>query len=173
MPHIAWLGIWSAHGERTRRSFVQVQNHSGRSVISQLMFSSSRSIKPGIPLVDLTVINDVADGLWLSTRKCFLRPTPVMSLLRLIQAFLSRSQPLGLLEGLSTNCLRFEVEEDHCSDHRSDHLASIQDGWWGCCDCSFRSWVAKWFCGILCSSKAVGGGTRLPGSSYFLASLIV
>ncbi len=57
--------------------------------------------------------------------------------------------------------------------HCSDHLSTIQDGRQGSRVSSAMAWVAKLFSWILCSSKAVGRGTRLPGTSHFLASLIV
>ena len=48
-----------------------------------------------------------------------MRPTPVLILLRFTQAFLGRSQPLGLEEGSVMNFFRLVDEVSHSLDQHS------------------------------------------------------
>ena len=51
-------------------------------------------------------------------RKYCVRPTPVLIRLRLTQAFLERSLPLGFAQGSRMNSFRLVLDEYHWSDQR-------------------------------------------------------
>ena len=87
--------------------------------------------------------------------------TPERSLLRLTQAFRSRSHPGGLVEGVLMNFLNVDVDLDHCLSQQS----LIHPGCGGLVVRSLLASVEKCLRFSLWWPYSAGGGIRLVGSS--------